>query len=135
MRSTGTPTIRRTLQVRSNPVPGGQHTVYVSQDYYVNPGLLRRISLTTYRKCGGGFAKTGLASPSPAPGRRTTGGASPAPASHPAPLRPASRPCVPPAPQLPQHPEIATWNTLNFSSICGGGTVLLTFCWRCLSPP
>ncbi|MDR0936553.1 MAG: hypothetical protein LBM98_07740 [Oscillospiraceae bacterium] len=25
---------------------------------YVNPGLLRRISLTTYRKCGGGFAKT-----------------------------------------------------------------------------
>ncbi|MDR0937563.1 MAG: hypothetical protein LBM98_12880 [Oscillospiraceae bacterium] len=26
--------------------------------YYVNPGLLRRISLTTYRKCGGGFAKT-----------------------------------------------------------------------------
>ncbi|MDR0935762.1 MAG: hypothetical protein LBM98_03665 [Oscillospiraceae bacterium] len=28
-------------------------------EYYVNPGLLRRISLTTYRKCGGGFAKTG----------------------------------------------------------------------------
>ncbi|MDR0936926.1 MAG: hypothetical protein LBM98_09615 [Oscillospiraceae bacterium] len=27
-------------------------------DYYVNPGLLRRISPTTYRKCGGGFAKT-----------------------------------------------------------------------------
>ncbi|MDR0936234.1 MAG: hypothetical protein LBM98_06100 [Oscillospiraceae bacterium] len=25
---------------------------------YVNPGLLRRVSLTTYRKCGGGFAKT-----------------------------------------------------------------------------
>ncbi|MDR0937672.1 MAG: hypothetical protein LBM98_13435 [Oscillospiraceae bacterium] len=32
MRSTGTPTIRRTLQVRSNPVPGGQHTDYVSQN-------------------------------------------------------------------------------------------------------
>ncbi|MDR0937374.1 MAG: hypothetical protein LBM98_11925, partial [Oscillospiraceae bacterium] len=25
---------------------------------YVNPGLLRRISLTTYRTWGGGFAKT-----------------------------------------------------------------------------
>ncbi|MDR0937380.1 MAG: hypothetical protein LBM98_11955 [Oscillospiraceae bacterium] len=35
--------------------------------YYVNPGLLRRISLTTYRKCGGGFAKTGWATPSPVP--------------------------------------------------------------------
>ncbi|MDR0935202.1 MAG: hypothetical protein LBM98_00805 [Oscillospiraceae bacterium] len=35
--------------------------------YYVNPGLLRRISLTTYRKCGGGFAKTGRASPCPFP--------------------------------------------------------------------
>ncbi|MDR0937212.1 MAG: hypothetical protein LBM98_11070 [Oscillospiraceae bacterium] len=31
--------------MRSNPVPGGKHTSYVSQDYYVNPGLLRRISL------------------------------------------------------------------------------------------
>ncbi|MDR0937320.1 MAG: hypothetical protein LBM98_11630 [Oscillospiraceae bacterium] len=30
MRSTGKPAIRRALQVRSNPVPGGQHT-YVSQ--------------------------------------------------------------------------------------------------------
>ncbi|MDR0935744.1 MAG: hypothetical protein LBM98_03570 [Oscillospiraceae bacterium] len=35
--------------------------------YYVNPGLLRRISLTTYRKCGGGFAKTGRALPCPVP--------------------------------------------------------------------
>ncbi|MDR0937188.1 MAG: hypothetical protein LBM98_10945 [Oscillospiraceae bacterium] len=43
-------------------------------EYYVNPGLLRRISLTTYRKCGGGFAKTGRASPCPAPFRRTTTG-------------------------------------------------------------
>ncbi|MDR0936018.1 MAG: hypothetical protein LBM98_04975 [Oscillospiraceae bacterium] len=58
LRSTGKLAIRTRLQVRSNPVPGGQHTSYVSQDYYVNPGLLRRISLTTYRKCGGGFAKT-----------------------------------------------------------------------------
>ncbi|MDR0935593.1 MAG: hypothetical protein LBM98_02800 [Oscillospiraceae bacterium] len=32
MRSTGKPAIRRALQVRSNPVPGGKHTVYVSQD-------------------------------------------------------------------------------------------------------
>ncbi|MDR0935577.1 MAG: hypothetical protein LBM98_02720 [Oscillospiraceae bacterium] len=37
-------------------------------DYYVNPGLLRRISLTTYRKCGGGFAKTGRAMPCPPTG-------------------------------------------------------------------
>ncbi|MDR0935123.1 MAG: hypothetical protein LBM98_00405 [Oscillospiraceae bacterium] len=29
--------------------------------------MLRRISLTTYRKCGGGFAKTGWAKPSPVP--------------------------------------------------------------------
>ncbi|MDR0935310.1 MAG: hypothetical protein LBM98_01360 [Oscillospiraceae bacterium] len=35
--------------------------------YYVNPGLLRRISPTTYRKCGGGFAMTGRASPCPVP--------------------------------------------------------------------
>ncbi|MDR0935387.1 MAG: hypothetical protein LBM98_01750, partial [Oscillospiraceae bacterium] len=35
--------------------------------YYVNPGLLRRISLTTYRECGGGFAKTGRAKPCPVP--------------------------------------------------------------------
>ncbi|MDR0937113.1 MAG: hypothetical protein LBM98_10570 [Oscillospiraceae bacterium] len=58
MRSTGKPAIRRTLQVRSNPVPGGQHTSQRILGAYVNPGLLRRISLTTYRKCGGGFAKT-----------------------------------------------------------------------------
>ncbi|MDR0937528.1 MAG: hypothetical protein LBM98_12705 [Oscillospiraceae bacterium] len=32
---------------------------------YVNPGLLRRVSLTTYRKCGGGFAMTGRAMPCP----------------------------------------------------------------------
>jgi hypothetical protein len=38
--------------------------------YYVNPGLLRRISLTTYRKCGGGFAKTGRAKPCPVPAHR-----------------------------------------------------------------
>ncbi|MDR0937126.1 MAG: hypothetical protein LBM98_10635 [Oscillospiraceae bacterium] len=51
MRSTGKPAIRRALQVRSNPVPGGQHTSYVLRltclrivNYYVNPGLLRRIS-------------------------------------------------------------------------------------------
>jgi hypothetical protein len=31
LRSTGKPAIRRTLQVRSNPVPGGKHTDYVSQ--------------------------------------------------------------------------------------------------------
>ncbi|MDR0937304.1 MAG: hypothetical protein LBM98_11550, partial [Oscillospiraceae bacterium] len=36
-------------------------------DHYVNPGLLRRITFTTYRKCGGGFAKTGWAKPSPVP--------------------------------------------------------------------
>ncbi|MDR0935077.1 MAG: hypothetical protein LBM98_00170 [Oscillospiraceae bacterium] len=35
--------------------------------YYVNPGLLRRVSLTTYRKCGGGFAKTGRGKPCPVP--------------------------------------------------------------------
>ncbi|MDR0937653.1 MAG: hypothetical protein LBM98_13340 [Oscillospiraceae bacterium] len=33
---------------------------------YVNPGLLRRITFPTYRKCGGGFAKTGWACPAPA---------------------------------------------------------------------
>jgi hypothetical protein len=38
-------------------------------NYYVNPGLLRRISLTTYRKCGGGFAMTG-ADASPREARR-----------------------------------------------------------------
>ncbi|MDR0937229.1 MAG: hypothetical protein LBM98_11165 [Oscillospiraceae bacterium] len=32
------------LQVRSNPVPGGQHTSQRIAEYYVNPGLLRRIS-------------------------------------------------------------------------------------------
>ncbi|MDR0937154.1 MAG: hypothetical protein LBM98_10775 [Oscillospiraceae bacterium] len=31
LRSTGTLAIRTRLQVRSNPVPGGQHTSYVSQ--------------------------------------------------------------------------------------------------------
>ncbi|MDR0937535.1 MAG: hypothetical protein LBM98_12740, partial [Oscillospiraceae bacterium] len=36
--------------------------------FYVNPGLLRRVSLTTYRKCGGGFAKTGRAYALPCPG-------------------------------------------------------------------
>ncbi|MDR0937594.1 MAG: hypothetical protein LBM98_13040 [Oscillospiraceae bacterium] len=41
--------------------------------------MLRRISLTTYRKCGGGFAKTGRAAPCPAPSRRTTGRALPCP--------------------------------------------------------
>ncbi|MDR0937065.1 MAG: hypothetical protein LBM98_10330 [Oscillospiraceae bacterium] len=44
--------------MRSNPVPGGKHTSLRIADDYVNPGLLRRISSTTYRKCGGGFAKT-----------------------------------------------------------------------------
>ncbi|MDR0935555.1 MAG: hypothetical protein LBM98_02600 [Oscillospiraceae bacterium] len=33
------------LQVRSNPVPGGQHTTLRIAGYYVNPGLLRRISM------------------------------------------------------------------------------------------
>ncbi|MDR0937340.1 MAG: hypothetical protein LBM98_11730 [Oscillospiraceae bacterium] len=33
--------------------------------FCVNPGLLRRISLTTYHKCGGGFAMTGRALPCP----------------------------------------------------------------------
>ncbi|MDR0935086.1 MAG: hypothetical protein LBM98_00215 [Oscillospiraceae bacterium] len=53
-------------------MPGGQHTSYVLRltsiriaGYYVNPGLLRRISSTTYRKCGGGFAMTGRGKPSP----------------------------------------------------------------------
>ncbi|MDR0935518.1 MAG: hypothetical protein LBM98_02415 [Oscillospiraceae bacterium] len=69
------------LQVRSNPVPGGQHTVRIV-GVYVNPGLLRRISSTTYRKCGGGFAKTvrrrahhgqGVALPCPGALRRDGG--------------------------------------------------------------
>jgi hypothetical protein len=37
---------------------GGITYVLRIADYYVNPGLLRRISLTTYHKCGGGFAMT-----------------------------------------------------------------------------
>ncbi|MDR0935633.1 MAG: hypothetical protein LBM98_03000 [Oscillospiraceae bacterium] len=48
MRSTGKPTIRTTLQVRSNPVPGAKHT-------YVSPPALdcRAPRRPTYRKCGG----------------------------------------------------------------------------------
>ncbi|MDR0935217.1 MAG: hypothetical protein LBM98_00880 [Oscillospiraceae bacterium] len=55
-------------------MPGGQLTSYVLRisRFYVNPGLLRRISLTTYRKCGGGFAMTG-AGASPRGTRNTLG--------------------------------------------------------------
>ncbi|MDR0935919.1 MAG: hypothetical protein LBM98_04470 [Oscillospiraceae bacterium] len=37
---------------------------------YVNPGLLRRISLTTYRKFGGGFAMTVRRGGAPRAGQR-----------------------------------------------------------------
>jgi hypothetical protein len=48
LRSTGTLAIRRALQVRSNPVPGGQHT------YVTLPALdCRAPKRPTYRKCGG----------------------------------------------------------------------------------
>ncbi|MDR0936424.1 MAG: hypothetical protein LBM98_07095 [Oscillospiraceae bacterium] len=74
MRSTGKPAIRRTLQVRSNPVPGGQHTSQRILGTYVNPGLLRRISsvriasavAASQRRCAGGRT-TGRAKPRPVP--------------------------------------------------------------------
>ncbi|MDR0935741.1 MAG: hypothetical protein LBM98_03555 [Oscillospiraceae bacterium] len=55
--------------MRSNPVPGGQHTPYVPtyrrclrQPWIASPHLMG-----TYRKCGGGFAMTGRAGLKPAP--------------------------------------------------------------------
>ncbi|MDR0936340.1 MAG: hypothetical protein LBM98_06655 [Oscillospiraceae bacterium] len=60
MRRTGKPAIRRMIQVRSTPGPGGQPPAYVPtyrrivrQPWIASP----RIN-GTYRKCGGGFAKT-----------------------------------------------------------------------------
>ncbi|MDR0936222.1 MAG: hypothetical protein LBM98_06040 [Oscillospiraceae bacterium] len=53
--------------MRSNPVPGGQHTSYrriVRQPWIALPHIIG-----TYRKCGGGFAKTGRASPALPRGR------------------------------------------------------------------
>ncbi|MDR0935620.1 MAG: hypothetical protein LBM98_02935 [Oscillospiraceae bacterium] len=50
LRSTGTLAIRTRLQVRSNPVPGGQHTVRIA-GLYVNPGLLRRIQICEILQC------------------------------------------------------------------------------------
>ncbi|MDR0936084.1 MAG: hypothetical protein LBM98_05305 [Oscillospiraceae bacterium] len=69
MRSTARLAIRRTLQVRSNPVPGGQHTSYVPTYRRVvrQPWIASPHINGTYRKCGGGFAKTGWAKPSPVP--------------------------------------------------------------------
>ncbi|MDR0937488.1 MAG: hypothetical protein LBM98_12505 [Oscillospiraceae bacterium] len=51
MRSTGTLTIRRALQVRSNPVPVGKHTCLRILGYYVNPGLLRRVQNCEILQC------------------------------------------------------------------------------------
>ncbi|MDR0935308.1 MAG: hypothetical protein LBM98_01350 [Oscillospiraceae bacterium] len=69
MRSTGKLAIRRALQVRSNPVPGGQHTECIvevlRQPWIASPHIIG-----TYRKCGGGFAKTGRAKPCPVPAHR-----------------------------------------------------------------
>ncbi|MDR0935931.1 MAG: hypothetical protein LBM98_04530 [Oscillospiraceae bacterium] len=49
-------------------MPGGTTYGLRIAGVYVNPGLLRRISLTTYLECGGGFAMTG-AGASPIQGR------------------------------------------------------------------
>ncbi|MDR0936014.1 MAG: hypothetical protein LBM98_04950 [Oscillospiraceae bacterium] len=67
MRSTGKLAIRRTLQVRSNPVPGVKHTSYrriVRQPWIASPRFNG-----TYRKCSGSFAMTGRAKPCPLRGR------------------------------------------------------------------
>jgi hypothetical protein len=70
LRSTGTLAIRTMLQVRSNPVPGGQHTSYVPtyrrilrQPWIASPHFINYVSQVRRR-----LRKDGQGSPAPAHG-------------------------------------------------------------------
>ncbi|MDR0936791.1 MAG: hypothetical protein LBM98_08935 [Oscillospiraceae bacterium] len=74
MRSTGTLAIRRALQVRSNPVPGGQHTAYVPtyrrilrQPWIASPHIINYVSQVRRRLRNDG---QGVALPRPGAMRR-----------------------------------------------------------------
>ncbi|MDR0937208.1 MAG: hypothetical protein LBM98_11050 [Oscillospiraceae bacterium] len=60
------------LQVRSNPVPGGQHTAYVPTYRRIlrQPWIASPRFIGTYRKCGGGFAMTVRRDGAPRAGRK-----------------------------------------------------------------